>query len=79
MADIDLSPEAKNALRDKLTDYCEQHFELELEQFDAEFFADFIVKELGPIFFNAGVDTAVRTHMQYCDRIQEEMDAKKIF
>lgn len=79
MAAIDLSLDEKNALRDKLVDYCAKHFDLDLEQFDAEFFADFVVEELGPLFFNAGVDAAVRTHIQYCDRIQEEMDAKKLY
>ena len=32
----------RDGLRDALRDYCRDHFELELEQFDAEFFIDFI-------------------------------------
>ncbi|MGF7449390.1 DUF2164 family protein, partial [Klebsiella michiganensis] len=47
MSDIDLSPPQRDLLREKLSKYCEENFELELEQFDAESFVDFIAKELG--------------------------------
>lgn len=60
MSDIDLSPPQRDLLREKLSKYCEENFELELEQFDAEFFVDFIAKELGPMFYNAGIDAAIR-------------------
>ncbi|EMO3753131.1 TPA: DUF2164 family protein, partial [Klebsiella pneumoniae] len=52
---------------------------LELEQFDAEFFVDFIAKELGPLFYNAGIEEAIRTHQAWSERIQEEMDLKKVY
>jgi hypothetical protein len=51
MSDIDLSPPQRDLLREKLSKYCEETFDLELEQFDAEFFVDFIAKELGPQCF----------------------------
>ncbi|MBA7843523.1 DUF2164 family protein [Klebsiella sp. RHBSTW-00484] len=79
MADITLSSGERDLLREKLCQYCEENFELELEQFDAEFFVDFIAKELGPMFFNAGIDTAISTHVAWSDRIQEEMDLKKVY
>ena len=79
MNDIDLSPAQRDLLREKLCKYCEENFELELKQFDAEFFIDFIAKELGPTFYNAGIDTAISTHLAWSDRIQEEMDLKKIY
>ena len=78
MNDIELSPAQRDLLRDKLSKYCEETFNLELEQFDAEFFVDFIAKELGPMFYNAGIEEAIRTHVAYSERIQEEMDLKKI-
>ena len=55
MSDIDLSPPQRDLLREKLSKYCEENFELELEQFDAEFFVDFIAKELGPMFITPGL------------------------
>ncbi|KNC89070.1 DUF2164 domain-containing protein [Trabulsiella odontotermitis] len=78
MTDINLTREQRDALRHKLATYCEEHFDLELEQFDAEFFVDFIAAEIGPTFYNAGIDEAIRTHMAWNERIQEEMDVKKI-
>lgn len=79
MADITLTPGERDLLREKLCAYCEQNFDLELEQFDAEFIVDFIAKELGPMFYNAGIEEAIRTHVAYSERIQEEMDLKKVY
>lgn len=78
MADITLSPAQRDGLREALRDYCRDRFELELEQFDAEFFIDFISEKLGPVYYNAGIEEAIRTHMAWGERIQEEMDLKKI-
>lgn len=58
-------------LRDRLSKYCAETFDLELEQFDAEFFVDFIAKELGPLFYNAGIEEAIRTHQAWSERIQK--------
>ncbi len=57
-------------LRDRLSKYCAETFDLELEQFDAEFFVDFIAKELGPLFYNAGIEEAIRTHQAWSERIR---------
>lgn len=78
MADITLSPTERDRLRSELATYCRDHFDLELEQFDAEFFIDFIIEKLGPAFYNAGIEEAIITHIAYSERIQEEMDLKKI-
>lgn len=69
--EITLTPAEREKLRDRLTDYC-------AKQFDAEFFIDFIIENLGPAFYNAGIDEAIRTHFAWSERIQEEMDLKKI-
>lgn len=78
MAEITLSPAERERLRNALTDYCRDNFELELEQFDAEFFIDFISEKLGTAYYNAGIEEAIRTHLAWSERIQEEMDLKKI-
>lgn len=67
----------RDLLRDRLSKYCAETFDLELEQFDAEFFVDFIAKELGPLFYNAGIEEAIRTHQAWSERIREEMDLKR--
>jgi uncharacterized protein (DUF2164 family) len=79
MSKIDLSHGERDLLREKLQTYCADRLDLELEQFDAEFFVDFVIDNLGPVLFNAGIDEAIRTHMAYSERIQEEMDLKKIY
>ncbi len=79
MSEIELSPAQRALLRDRLSKYCEETFNLELEQFDAEFFVDFIAQELGPLFYNAGIEEAIRTHLAWSERIQEEMDLKKVY
>jgi predicted O-linked N-acetylglucosamine transferase (SPINDLY family) len=79
MNDIELGQAQRDLLRDRLSKYCAETFDLELEQFDAEFFVDFIAKELGPLFYNAGIEEAIRTHQAWSERIQEEMDLKKVY
>lgn len=79
MNDIELSQAQRDLLRDRLSKYYAETFDLELEQFDAEFFVDFIAKELGPLFYNAGIEEAIRTHQAWSERIQEEMDLKKVY
>ncbi|MBJ9888745.1 DUF2164 family protein [Citrobacter sedlakii] len=78
MADLTLSAAERERLRDELELYCRDQFDLHLEQFDAEFFIDFIIDKLGPAFYNAGIEEAIRTHLAWNERIQEEMDLKKI-
>ncbi len=31
------------------------------------------------MFYNAGIEEAIRTHVAYSERIQEEMDLKKVY
>ena len=40
MNDIELSQAQRDLLRDRLSKYCAETFDLELGQFDAEFFVD---------------------------------------
>jgi uncharacterized protein (DUF2164 family) len=79
MAEIKLNVGEADEIREKLVAYCETNFSLKLEQFDADFFADFVIKELGKVIYNAGVEEAIKTHIAWSERIQEEMDLKKIF
>lgn len=44
MAEITLSSAERDRLRNELETYCSDHFDLDLEQFDAEFFIDFIIE-----------------------------------
>ena len=50
MNDIELSQAQRDRCDDRLSKYCAETFDLELEQFDAEFFVDFIAKGWGRCF-----------------------------
>lgn len=78
MPEINLAKEEKEAIRSKLIAYCEENFNLPLEQFDAEFFTDFVIDTLGVSIYNAGIDEAIKTHLKYSEHIQEEMELKRI-
>ena len=79
MNDIELSQAQRDLLRDRLSKYCcAETFDLELEQFDAEFFVDFIAKELGPLFYNAGIGKRPSAPIRHGASVSvEEMDLKK--
>ncbi|MCP3750483.1 DUF2164 domain-containing protein [Pseudomonas sp. SBB6] len=78
MSKINVSTADQVHIREQLKHYCLSQFDLHLGQFDADFFADFISKQIGPIFFNAGIEEAIRTHAFFSERIQEEIDLKRI-
>jgi len=49
---VDITTEQKVELVTKITDYVSDEFQVELGQFEAEFFVDFIIKELAPVVYN---------------------------
>ena len=49
---MDITTEQKVELVTKITDYVSDEFQVELGQFEAEFFVDFIIKELAPVVYN---------------------------
>ncbi|USD63759.1 DUF2164 domain-containing protein [Vibrio sp. SCSIO 43140] len=46
------------AIVSELQKYFEQELETDLGQFDAEFLLDFLIKKLGPAFYNQGLEDA---------------------
>lgn len=52
---IEFSKEEKAQLSELLKRYVSDEFELELGQFEAEFFLDFIGEKLGGFFYNKGL------------------------
>lgn len=49
---MDITTEQKVELVTKITDYVSDEFQVDLGQFEAEFFVDFIIKELAPVVYN---------------------------
>lgn len=58
MSSIEFTRPEAEALAKKLQEYLNQHFELEIGQFDAEFFLDFISDNIGPHYYNKALDDA---------------------
>ncbi len=55
---ISLDAAQRQALLRQLSDYCEQELDRELGQFEAEFLLDFLLKTLGPVFYNQALADA---------------------
>lgn len=70
-------PERK-AITDQLKQYFLTNFDLHLGQFEVEFLLDFIEKICGPALYNNGIDEAIKTYAIYSERVQEEMELKRI-
>jgi len=58
MANIEFSSAEKEILVGKIKRYFGSELNQEIEQFDAEFLLDFFAIEVGPYFYNRGLDDA---------------------
>lgn len=55
MRTLNLPTDEKNVLISKVQNYLQDEFDCDIGQFDAEFFLDFLSKELGAHFYNQGL------------------------
>lgn len=55
MSKIEFSKEEKELIISKIQHYFSEELDQEIGRFDAEFFLDFLSKELGPYFYNRGL------------------------
>ncbi|WP_445354350.1 DUF2164 domain-containing protein [Microbulbifer sp. EKSA008] len=58
MSTIELEERRKLELIEKVRGYLSKEFELEIGGFEAEFFIDFLAKEMGAGFYNQGLHDA---------------------
>ncbi|WP_444931249.1 DUF2164 domain-containing protein [Microbulbifer sp. SSSA002] len=58
MAEIELEERRKLELVEKVRGYLSEEFDLEVGSFEAEFFIDFLAKEMGAGFYNQGLHDA---------------------
>ena len=71
MSDIEFSKAEKDILVAKIQRYFEAELDQELEQFDAEFLLDFFSKEVGPYYYNRGLNDARALIQEKIDTIIE--------
>lgn len=67
MKNIEFTPQQKDDLTHKVKSYFRDELDQEIGAFDAEFLIDFFAREIGPNFYNRGLEDALIT-------LQEKMD-----
>lgn len=78
MTELKIASEDKEVLLTSLKDYLKENLDFTIEQFDADFLFDFILKTFGPLIYNKGIDDAILTHSKCSEIIQEQIDLKRI-
>lgn len=58
MAEIEFSGQQKAVLAQKLKQYFNEEFDLDVGQFECEFFLDFLARQIGPYYYNQGLKDA---------------------
>jgi len=58
MSDIEFSKEEKEILVQKIKAYFNKELDQNIGQFECEFFIDFISDEIGPFYYNRGLEDA---------------------
>ncbi len=80
MSDIEFSKEERDSIVHKLQGYFSEELDQKIGQFDAEFFLDFISKELGGYFYNRGLYDARTVFAQKMETVDEEIySIEKVF
>ncbi|WP_261843020.1 DUF2164 domain-containing protein [Aliamphritea ceti] len=74
MSTIKFDKEQKTDILDKLKKYCEAEFDLELGQFEAEFFLDFISDNIGNHYYNKALIDAQQIVTQRTMDITDAID-----
>ncbi|MDC0598362.1 DUF2164 domain-containing protein [Gammaproteobacteria bacterium] len=75
MSDIEFSKGEKELLTQKLQNYLKDEFDQHIGQFDAEFFLDFISKEIGSYYYNLGLNDAQAVINSSLENISEAIYA----
>ena len=73
MENISFSPEEKAQIVQKVKAYFEQELGEEIGQFDAEFLLEFFGKEIGPYYYNRGLQDAAGVIESQTDVMKEAL------
>ena len=68
MSDIELSQDETDRLVRKIKDYFSEELDQDIGGFEAQFLIEFIAKEIGPYFYNKGLNDA---HSLFSDKAEE--------
>ena len=71
MSELKISQKEREILCSKIQDYCYEELDHELGQFDAGFLMDFFAEQLGPYFYNKGIQDVQSVLSKSFDGITE--------
>ncbi|HEY1845360.1 MAG TPA: DUF2164 family protein [Buttiauxella sp.] len=77
MKNLKLPPDDYNAVVGQIIDYMEDKHDLQLGQFEAEFFLDELVKKVAPLFYNQGLNRAMDVIHSNVLTLEELIDLEK--
>ncbi len=77
MKNLKLSPDDYNEVVAQIVDYMDDKHDLQLGQFEAEFFLDELVKKIAPQFFNLGLNRAMEVIHSNVLTLEELLDLEK--
>jgi uncharacterized protein (DUF2164 family) len=78
MSEINFMREEKEALTRRIQQYFEKELDQEIGGFEAEFLLDFISKEIGPYYYNKGLqDAKIIFDVKYEEISEAIYDAEK--
>lgn len=73
MATLTFDEAAKSKMTNQLKSYVEQEFDLEIGQFEAEFFLDFIAENFAATFYNKGLADAQQAIHEKIENINDAL------
>ncbi len=77
MKNLKLSNEEYQSVVAHIVDYMEDKHDLQLGQFEAEFFLDELVKKVAPLFYNQGLNKAMDVIQNNVLTLEELLDLEK--
>lgn len=77
MKNLKLPPDDYNAVAGYIIDYLDDKHDLQLGQFEAEFFLDDLVKKVAPLFYNQGLTKAMDVIQNNVFTLEELIDLEK--
>lgn len=73
MADISFSKEQRRDIEGEIQGYLKTEFGLEISSFDAGFFLDFLMKDIGQHFYNQGLTDAAAMLQKRLEALTEDI------
>lgn len=78
MKRAEIERELYTSLTAMIIEYMENKHQLHLGQFESEFFLDELLSLLAPALYNEGINEAIKSLHSFSERLEEELDLRKV-